>query len=75
MDEHLPTATAHAPLAVNSPQGLARQFRVQFISPAEATWQFFATFAHEDKAQACLQSLLCRGYEARIIRYNLPAAA
>ena len=65
-----------APLAVNCPGGLARQYRVQQHDPCSASgWRLYASFREQWHAQQCLEDLQCRGIQARIVAYSsLPTA-
>lgn len=63
------------PVAVSSPGGLARQFRVQYLGASDAAWRMYASFSRPEPAEACLTTLRQRGIEARLIKYQICAAA
>ena len=59
------------PVAVSTPGGFARQFRVQYHSATEPDWHFYATFRIREPAVDCLDRLQRRGYEARLVSYAI----
>ena len=62
-------------VAVSSPGGAARQYRVQYHSPADSQWQMYATFRSRDLAEDCEKQLQKRGYESRVVAYAICPAA
>jgi len=58
-------------VAVSSPGGAARQFRVQYFDAPTGQWQMFATFRSPDLAQSCLDDLIRTGLQARLINYRI----
>ena len=63
-------------VAVSSPGGVARQFRVQYQTTANDAWQMFAVFGRREPAERCLDTLRENGYAARLISFMIfPAAA
>jgi hypothetical protein len=63
------------PVAVSSPGGLARQFRVQYLAPSTAAWRLYANFSRPEQAEACLVTLRERGIQARLVKYQICAVA
>ena len=63
------------PVAVSSPGGVARQFRVQYLGTADDSWRLYANFSRCDQAEECLLSLRQRGIPARLVKYQCCAAA
>lgn len=71
MDRRIDTAHAPMTLAVSTPGGVARQYRVQYVDPADASWRMFAAFNRREPAERCLHSLQQRGQHARLISYAI----
>jgi hypothetical protein len=68
------TVTSDAPLrfvAVSSPGGSARHFRVQFRDTRTSVWRLAGSFQQPRDAQASLAQLQQDGYEARVIAFNI----
>jgi hypothetical protein len=63
------------PVAVSFPGGLARQFRVQYLAASGASWQLYAIFRRREQAEECLTRLRSGGISARVVRYQICAAA
>jgi hypothetical protein len=62
-------------VAVSSPGGVARQFRVQYLGAGEEAWRLYANFSRRDQAEECLSTLRGRGISARLVNYVCCAAA
>jgi hypothetical protein len=58
-------------VAVSSPGGVARQYRVQYQSERDGEWRMFATFRTRDLAEECEKQLKKRGYASRIVAYSI----
>jgi len=69
------SATGCYSVAVSSPGGAARQYRVQYHAPTESDWHMYATFRSRDLAEDCEQQLQKRGFESRIVAYAICPAA
>ena len=60
------------PVAVSSPGGgVARQFRVQFHVETEDKWRMYGSFRTLEQAENCLTQLHQRGFQARLVKYNI----
>lgn len=57
-------------VAVSSPGGMARQFRVQCRVSAGAGWRLCATFNRREPAEKCLARLRKEGYQVRLVNYD-----
>lgn len=57
-------------LAVSTPGGAARQYRVQYQS-ADEGWRSHGSFCRQQQAEACLADLRARGLQARVVRYAI----
>ena len=69
-------STAHSSdhvrfVAVSSPGGSARHFRVQFRDVGDTDWRLAGSFRHPPEAQQSLDRLQHEGYEARVIAFNI----
>jgi hypothetical protein len=62
-------------IAVSSPCGAPRQFRVQFRPDGSSAWRRSGVFGEYRLACQCAQQLEQSGKVARVIPYRLPAAA
>jgi len=62
-------------VAVSTPGGMARQFRVQYQTAPQAPWEMYATFRTRELAACCMDRLRREGYEARIVDYSICPAA
>jgi len=58
-------------VAVSSPGGMARQYRVQYQTAKDGDWTMFATFRSRDLAEDCQSQLKKRGYASRIVTYAI----
>lgn len=65
------TTSSCFPVAVSSPGGAARQYRVQYHKPAESDWHLYATFRSRDEAEDCEKQLQQRGLESRVVAFSL----
>ena len=76
MNERYSQDSDREPVAVSSPGGVARQFRVQIQNHVNGPWQMFAVFGQREQAEQCVEMLRENGYAARLIRFSIfPAAA
>ena len=64
-------ATSCYSVAVSSPGGAARQYRVQYHAPTESQWQMYATFRSRDRAEDCEKQLQKRGFESRVVAFAI----
>ncbi len=63
------------PIAVSSPGGQARQYRVQTLD-SDGQWRLYGSFRHLDQAEQCVARLQQRNVPSRLVRINIcPAAA
>jgi hypothetical protein len=58
-------------VAVSSPGGMARQYRVQYHRAADEEWRMYATFRTRELAEDCVKRLRKRGFESRIVTYAI----
>lgn len=75
VDRKSDSARASEPVAVSSPGGLARQFRVQYLATTDVAWRLYANFSRPEPAEACLSTLRQRGIPARLVKYQICAVA
>ena len=76
MNDPVAPHNGREPVAISSPGGMARQFRIQYQHSVNDPWRMFAVFGRRDQAQRCLEELLRDGYAARLVSYLIfPAAA
>jgi hypothetical protein len=62
-------------IAVASPGGFCRQFKVQYREQNEPVWHQSAVFQNDRLARQRAQQLRQSGLEARVIHFRLPVAA
>jgi hypothetical protein len=65
------TTTNSYSVAVSSPGGVARQYRVQFRRQAAGDWQLHGSFRSRDQAEKCANQLQREGCESRVVAYAL----
>ena len=62
-------------VAVSSPGGSARHFRVQYRVPGESGWRLCGSFQCEDEAHDKLEKLERDGLQTRLVRFGICPAA
>ena len=64
-------------IGVNSPGGVARQYRVQYRYPLDddRLWHQSASCVSREQAEACADELEQRGFETRVVPFQLCPAA
>jgi len=62
-------------VAVATPGGLARQYRVQYQTEVDGIWHMHATYRTRSSAEQCLSELAGKGYRARLVAYDRCASA
>ena len=65
------TTTASFSVAVSSPGGVARQYRVQYRHGLDRDWRMYATFRTPEQAEDCEKQLQEKDYETRVVAYAL----
>lgn len=58
-------------VAVSTPGGTARHYRLQYRQAGEPEWRLYGSFQREQEAQSTLDRLAQDGYQARLVRYNI----
>jgi len=70
-----PPASSSPSLAVSTPGGLARQYRVQVFDRSDGYWHLYRSFRTRCLALGSLQELQGRGLLARLVAYTICASS
>ncbi len=62
-------------VAVSTPGGMARHFRVQYQTESDGVWHMHATYRNRTVAEASVDDLIRRGLRARLVAYDICASA
>ena len=65
------TTTDSYSVAVSSPGGVARQYRVQYRYGSGGDWQMHGSFRNQELAENCASELQRQGRETRVVAYAL----
>jgi hypothetical protein len=58
-------------VAVSTPGGTARHYRLQFRQAGDLQWRLYGSFQREDEAHRNLDRLAQDGYQTRLVRFNI----
>ncbi len=62
-------------IAVSTPGGLAKQFRIQFRSNEKTGWRQSTVSTTFAQAQHLAENLQSKGLQVRVVHYRVPSAA
>ncbi len=69
------SSSSQVAIAVSSPGGMARQYRVQYRSRPNTDWRMGGIFKNRESAQKCLEQFQKNGQLARLVSYGICPAA